>query len=346
MVLGAIGAIELNKSPRMIEKKELDMRKFPILLTIAVILVACILLLIQRNTSSNDNNYYKIRVGYKNNSGYQNYFVAQKNGLFKRHGLEVEGITFQSTNQMMQALVLGQIDATAAGSIEVIGSTEIISPDAINIYLTLVFEEDNAFFSVLVSHDSGIENLSDLKGKKVGTLPGSTSETMLKFCLKHFLKPEDVEIIQLEPRLQLQALSAGQVDALYTVDPIITLGKIKGISKVLVKGPENQYMFNPMATGAGVISSEFSKNKPEATKQFIKAMNDSIDFMRKNEDETRTIIATETKLDISVADQMNLIKYWKLGETQYELVQKYLDFLYEGEILTEKIRAKDLYLPL
>lgn len=319
-------------------------KKKLILISIGLIVIASFFLWLFKENGASTNEQLKIRVGYKNNSGYQNYFVAQKNRFFEKNGIEVEGFTFQSTNQMMQALVLGQIDATAAGSIEVIGSTEINSPDAINIYLTLVFEEDNAFFSVLVPHDSDLKDLSELNGKKVGTSPGSTSETMLKSCLKHFFNPEDVEIIQLEPRLQLQALSAGQVDALYTVDPIITLGKVKGISKVLVKGPENKYMFNPMATGAGVISSEFSKNKPEATKRFIKAMNDAIDFMRKNEDATRAIIATETKLDVSVADQMDLIKYWKLEETQYELVQKYLDFLYECGILKRKINAKDLYL--
>ena len=47
-----------------------------------------------------------VRVGYKPNSGYQNYFVALTQQFFEKHGVTVEGTTFQSTNQMLQALAL------------------------------------------------------------------------------------------------------------------------------------------------------------------------------------------------------------------------------------------------
>lgn len=311
-------------------------------IVIAIAAFAIFINLTKSRTEIKDD--YVIRVGYKPNSGYQNYFVALNQKFFEKHGVTVEGTTFQSTNQMLQALALGQLDATPAGSIEIVANMAQDNPDAMRIFLTLVFHKENAFFSILVPKGSSLKTLSDLKGKKVGTIPGSTASVWLKICVSKFIDPNRIEILQIDPKLQLQALSSGQVDALYTIDPVVTLAQVKGIADVMVKGPENDYIMNPMATGAGLISYNFMKNKPETTRRFIAAMYDAIDFMRTNEKDTRKIVATVTKLDVTIADKMDLIGYWKVEETNYDTVQKYLDFLIENGILNKKIDAKSLYI--
>ncbi len=285
-----------------------------------------------------------IRVGYKPNSGYQNYFVAVTQKLFEKHGVKVKGVTFQSTNQMLQALALGQIDATPAGSIEVVARMAQEDPNAIRIYLTLVFHKENAFFSIIVPKGSPLTTLADLKGKKVGMLPGSTASAWFKVCIQDHFNPNKVEILQIDIKLQLQALSAGEVDALYTVDPIVTMAQVNDIAEVMVKGPENDYILNPMATGAGLVSVSFLKENPKIAHSYINAMYEAVDFMRLNEKQTREIIATETKLDVDVADNMDLIGYWKLNETDYATVQGYLDFLLNAGILDRHIDAESLYI--
>lgn len=288
---------------------------------------------------------FKIKIGYKANSGFQNFLIAQEKDLCAKHGVQVEGVTFESTDLMMQALALGQIDATPAGSIEVVAAMEEKAPDTANAYLTLVFTKDSPYYTVLVPKDSPIQSFAGLKGKKVGTNPGSTAKLWLQFCLKQVTDPATVQIVPLQHQLQLQALSAGEIDALYTGDPLVTIAQVKGIGRVLVRGPENQYMFDPMATGVGVLSSRFTKAKPETARRFIAAMNEVTDFMRTNEKEARAVIAKRAKLDAEVADRMDLLHYWKLSETQFPLVQKYLDYLRNEGILKTQIRAEDIYLP-
>jgi NitT/TauT family transport system substrate-binding protein len=286
-----------------------------------------------------------IRIGYKPNSGYQHFFIAQEKGYFKKYGLNVEGIAFESTNQMVQALVNGDIDATAASSIEVIALVEQNSPNLLKIYLTLVFDKDNAFHSILVPLNSKIQTLAELKGKKIGTNPGSTSQSWLEIVLSRFFDPKkDLQIIQLEPRLQLQALSAGQIDALYTVDPVVAQAQVKGLARVLIKGPENEYMFTPMATGGGAVSQRLIQNNPEAVRNLIRAMNDAVDFMRTNESESRQIIARDTKLESNVTAKLDLLRFWKINETDLKVVQRYLNFLVETKVLTKQVKAEDLYL--
>ena len=71
---------------------------------------------------------YNIRVGYKANSGYQVLFVAEAKALFAKHGVQVEKQEFESTELMLQAIALGQIDATPAGNLETIAKIDKESP--------------------------------------------------------------------------------------------------------------------------------------------------------------------------------------------------------------------------
>lgn len=321
------------------------MKKTTVILVIAIAAVVVAGVLVSKYGSQDTAGGSVLRVGYKPNSGYQNFFVAQENGYFEKHGISVKGVPFESTNQMVQALVNGDIDATPGSSIEVLALTEQHSPDLFNSYLTLVFEQDNAFHSLLVPKDSTIDSLAKLEGKKIGTMPGSTSQSWLEIILGRFFDPKTgVQILQLSPRLQLQALSAGQVDALYTADPITTIGEVRGITRVLMKGPENHYMFTPMATGAGVVSRKFTERDPEGAKSFVAAMYEAVQFMRLNDAETRQIVAEYTGLDAEVAIEMDLLRYWTLGETKYDVVQKYLDLLLETGVLEKPVRAEALYL--
>lgn len=211
--------------------------------------------------------------------------------------------------------------------------------------MTLFFTKESPYYTILVPPGSPIQSLADLSGKKIGVNPGSTARSWLTSCLKQVVDPLTVQIVPLQQQLQLQALGAGEIDALYTGDPLVTIALARSIGRVLVRGPENQYMFDPMATGAGVLSSSFVKAKPETARRFIAAMNEVTDFMRANEKEARSVIAKRARLDTEVADRMDLLHYWKLSETQFPLVQKYLDYLRNEGILKTQIKAEDIYLP-
>ncbi len=316
-------------------------------IVLAVIVVAAIVVvavLTKPKTTTDED--LKVRVGYKANVGYQVLFVAQDKGLFEKHGVEVKGQTFESTELMLQAVALGQVDATPAGNFEAIAKMDQESPDIFNIYLTLVFDKENAFFSILVPPDSKMKTLADLKGKKVGVLPGATATARLRMCLKGFMDPDEVTYQQLSPRLHLQTLTAGEVDALYTMDPLTTIGQVKGIAKVLIKGPENEYLFSPQATAGGIISSAFVKKNPKTARRFIEAMYEAVDFMRANDAEARRIIGAATKLDTVVADRMNVIGYWKLDETEFDMVKKYYDFAVEAGALEQApADVRELFIP-
>ncbi len=288
-----------------------------------------------------------IRLGFKRNTGYQHFFIAQEKNFFRARGVVVDGVPFESTNQMMQAVVTGDIDGTSAGSMEAIGLIEQTSPGLMKVVLTLVYDADSPFHSLLVPVNSPIHSLADLKGKRIATMPGSTSPSWLKLILNHFFDAQrDLTIRQLEPRLQIPALQTNQVDALYTVDPTVTLAVTRGVARVLAKGPENTYILPVIPAGGAVVSTRLIRSRPETVRSLIAALDDAVDFERKNPAASRTIIAKAIKLDPTTAANIDLTRYWKLSETDFAAVQKYLDLLQSQGILAKRIDAKELYLPV
>ena len=209
----------------------------------------------------------------------------------------------------------------------------------------MVVDKQHPFFSVIVRNDSPINDFSGLKNARIGTFPGSTAKTWLEAVLIHFLGPKhNVTILPIDQRLQLQALASGQVDALFTADPMVTLAQVNKIGRVLVRGPEYDSILSVMPAGGSVVSQRLIESNPAAVRSLIAAIYDAVDFMRLHESETRRIFAKHTKFDPSVAERMDILQFWKLDETRIDMVQRYFDFLQSQGILQKHISVDRLYL--
>ncbi len=71
------------------------------------------------------------------------------------------------------------------------------------------------------------------------------------------------------------ALAAGQVDAIYTLEPTGTVGRLNGTTRVLEAGVVAKYILgDPMAPwhgGSATLTTEFIKKYPDAAKKYIAA---------------------------------------------------------------------------
>ncbi len=288
----------------------------------------------------------KIKIGYQKTEIYQHFFVAIEKGFFKKEGIEVDAVEFSSANLMAEALISGRIDGTATSAFPVVFSIEQQKPGQFKIYIVNVINEKFFPDYILVKKDSKIENISDLKGKKIGIYPGSTILTYTKIILSNFMNPEtDIDIIQLKPSLQIQALESKQVDAIFALEPIATVSIVKGISRVLEKAPLAKYVMSPLPGSGSAFSSEFIKKYPEDAKKIKKAMYNALDFLDnpKNIPEVKKILAKWTNIEVEVIDKLKPLKYWKLENIDRNSIQKLANLLFEWGVLNKEIDTSLIY---
>jgi NitT/TauT family transport system substrate-binding protein len=288
----------------------------------------------------------KIKIGYQRTEIYQHLFTAIEKGFFTDEGVEVEPVEFASANLMAEALISGRIDGTGTSAFPVIFSVEQNHPGQFKIYIVNVITRKAFPDYILVKKDSEINSLSDLKGKKIGTYPGSTILTYTKIILKNFLDTDkDITIIQLKPALQLQALETRQVDAVFVLEPIASLGVIRGIARVLQEAPLANYVMEPLPGSGSTFSPKFLKKQPKTAEKIKKAMYRALDFIRnpQNSKELKKILTKWTKMEPEVIERLRPLKYWKMEEIDRKSIQELSDLLYKNGVLEKNIETAELY---
>lgn len=286
-----------------------------------------------------------VKVGYKTNAVYLPFLVALEKGYFSEEGIDVEPVEFVSTNQMIETLVAGRIDATGGSTnLQVLSSVEQRTPGQFKIYMTFTATKDNYADYIIVKQDSSITDLAELKGQKIGIFPGSVNQILIKMILDDYMNvEEDITVVELSPSLQLLALAAGEVEALFTLEPIPSIGEEKGISKVLVEHPALSHVMDPLPLGASILSIKFVNEHPKIAKRFKKAMYKAVDFIDEEETEAKKVLTKYIKLSESTASRMNILKCFKLKEINKVAIQEFVDIFYQEEILEERVDISNLF---
>jgi len=288
----------------------------------------------------------EVKIGYMPYSSNLPFFVAQEKGFFAEEGLQVRAVRFGSSKEAMDALLTGKIHAECTIGLSTLLAIEAASPGQIKFCLPCVETEGRRASCLLVKKGAGISVVSDLRGKRIGTYTGTTQLLYLRLLLKNLgLDPEkDVTVIQVSPQLEIEAFATGQFDALYTIEPSVTIAIERGIGEPLVENPRNKYVVSPFPAGAIPFSSKFLKEHPLEAKGIYKGMDRAVTFIRKNEDEAKKLVSKYTGLEEGIATKAGIYEWWRAGEMDVEVMQKLADLLFENGEIQSKVSVGEMLL--
>jgi NitT/TauT family transport system substrate-binding protein len=153
-----------------------------------------------------------LKMMYEAVSGFSSAYVAQEEGFFKKHGIDMSFVLTPTSGNNPPALV--------SGSVQVAGPTVPTVLEANDAGLDLVIISSGDVYplqgDILVARQgSGIEKPADLKGKSVG-VPGIGA--LLDFMLHRNLKangvdPKTVRFVEVGFAHAADALKSGRIDA-------------------------------------------------------------------------------------------------------------------------------------
>lgn len=285
----------------------------------------------------------KIRYGYLPISSDASFFVAMEKGYFIREGLEIEPIKFQSSNQALEALVMGRVDATAIVALEAALTLEANTPNQFKIVEMTAATAETRVHRIVVRADSPIMNLGELRGKTIGTFPGSQMMVFLKLVLnQYFDADEELDIIQLKPPLQPQALASGQIDALFCLEPIGTLLEQKGIARSISINPLYEHILQPFPTAVGLVSTKLISERPEVLSKIDKALRSAHEYISTNPNDASLSLLIYTPIEADIAPLISLYDYWDLSEIDVGAVERLVDLFVENNVMTKPVSIVDL----
>jgi NitT/TauT family transport system substrate-binding protein len=200
------------------------------------------------------------------------YYVAQEEGLFKKHGLDVRINTGPSGSAMVSFLVNGQIESAFGSEIAGIANHNL-DPNVV------VVAQAARLVRWIAVVGRNIDNLDQLKGKKVGIARGSGGEVFwLAMIAKLKLNPADYTVVNVEAPEMVAALERGNIDAYAVWEPWVTRGLAAVKNTKVLKDQEGileQGVFIYMNQG-------WIKKNPAAAVSFVGALADATDVINKD----------------------------------------------------------------
>lgn len=276
-------------------------------------------------------------------------YIALEKNYFRDQGLDVELVPL-GYKEEVDALIRGDIDIIPATSLTLPFGIEAQSPDKIKIFnLGGIDDNDNEIVEgVLVSENSPIRKIDDLKGKKVGVPEGSTDYFVMKTVLtKLNLEPEKnkIQILQMNKDILPQAFISKNVDAVYLTQPQLTAVKRQTSARYLIVNPRAKYVLNPFWSGGGVVRTDYLKDEEKKSLfiKYLKAMDLAIDYMRNNSLDSKKLLSKYANIEEGLTGEMGNYFKIKTGEKiDFDNLQKIADIYKEVGILDKTINVSTL----
>jgi NitT/TauT family transport system substrate-binding protein len=234
-------------------------------------------------------------------------FMAKQEGLFKKHGLDVELIHIPSSSRGIQAILAGEIafsfmDGVNAAQANLKGANLVLVAGATN----------RQVFSLMAKGE--FKRIADLRGKKIGiTRVGSSTHTSALYALASAgLRGADYQLLPLlEVPNIYTALAAGQIDAGVMSPPTNARAKRSGfveLMNVAKEGPE----FVSVAVGT---SRNYVKANEDTVRRVVRAYAEGVQMFKSNKPAALKMIQNQLK----VSDP-------EIQEDTYSQFRDYLDF--------------------
>ena len=173
-------------------------------------------------------------------------YVAQAQGYFADAGLAPKIVDCIGGHRCLQLVLEGGADiATTADSPVMFRSFERDDYVVIGTFVTT-----SADVKLVGRRSAGIGGPDQLRGKKIGVVPGSSSQFFLDaYLLWHAIDPDSVDQVALQPDEMAAAMRAGKVAAVAAWEPVAfdTMVALKGDATVLPNAGVYTLSFNLVA---------------------------------------------------------------------------------------------------
>ncbi len=223
-----------------------------------------------------------LRVATSTWVGYGLLYLADKEGLFKKEGVDVNLQTIDDKPSTAAAISTGRIDGWATTV------DTFIFYNASRLGIKQVIAVDQSAGGEGIAATAGIKTVADLKGKTIGAEEGSSTYFFLLNVLNDAgLTSKDVNLQSMRAADAGTAFFAGRLDAAATWDPWFAKAKERDGAHDLVDSRSRP----GLVVDTVAFSNEVIKNRPADVNRFIKAYLAAYDMWKADPDKSNKVMA-------------------------------------------------------
>jgi ABC-type nitrate/sulfonate/bicarbonate transport system substrate-binding protein len=283
-------------------------RVFPSLLSI-VFLVAFLDSCKAPNTASPGSAI--IRVGLLQHGSSIPLIVAQENGYFRKHGIDVRLVRV-TADQQMPSLLRGDVDLISPSSFPVIFSTFQQNPGKVQCFLVGgESKTGDTLYGMVVKRNSTYSTLGDLIGKTIGSASKFTTVNLRNVLRYRFHDRAQATTVREvgDSSLLIEGLQKGALDAAVVDQPALSSSAFQGEFRVIERNFRAEYLFDPYWSGSGVVRTDWVKANRARYEGFLDAIDDGLEACKKEPTETKEMFIRYFGLKGLTAEAIGMYVY-------------------------------------
>jgi NitT/TauT family transport system substrate-binding protein len=254
-------------------------------------------------------------------------FLAQDNGIFRKHGLNVQFVPAANPTAVVAAMVSGQqqfgfvtdpvlINVNATGT-----PLKCVSP----VVGRQPRDPSRDTTTLVAGKGSGITRVADLAGKKVAMvqLNSLNSLGVQALAAQAGIDYKSVQLIQIPFPQMPAALSQGRVQAAVIVAPFVQTAIAQGATVI---AHPNQVLFGGGTIVCFSALAKYIQQHEDVVAGFNAAMREAILYSKDHESEAKATLAKHMDLSPEVAQKQVLQTDWNptLNAETIDKVQGYM----------------------
>lgn len=299
------------------------------LLALVLLFAAC-----TSNKKQDANALSSLTIGVMPSMDYLPLAVAQREGYFAKHGVEVNIQKFVSANERDMAFQSGTVD----GGVTDYTSAALLKAGGFDMKLT---SKCQAPFYIVAGAKSGVTKLSDLKGKKIAV----SQNTVIDFCVDMALasanlSSSDVEKVEINKiPVRFEMLRNNKIDATGLPNPFALISQSEDC-KLLAS------MDSLGFTVTGIVFSQKSiDEKGEAIKKMYAAYNEGVTYLNSHTvADIKDILVKDMNFPEPVAEKVAIPTYTdaqSVAATDKDILQV-ISWLADRKVLDVSFNATEL----
>lgn len=209
-------------------------------------------------------------------------YVAQEQNFFAKNGLKVTIKEYTSGMESVNELFKGSIDIATTAEFPLV--IKALNQEKISAIASI---NKSQLQDLIARKDRGINDISDLKGKRVGVTLGTIAQFYLgRFLTINGINLKDITQVNINPSESADALKKGDVDAVIIWQPYANI-----IENALGSNAKIWSVQNNQATYIiEVAKRDWIAQHADALSRYVNALAQAEDYLKKNPNQVRAMM--------------------------------------------------------
>lgn len=234
-------------------------------------------------------------------------YLGKEKGFFSKRGIDLTLETAQGGSAIAPSVLSGQYQFGFSNVVSLLLAKSQNAPLKAVANGVTSTGDPKADFGGVVVKDPAITGPKQLEGKKVAT---NALKNIVDTSVKDIVKkdggdPNKVTFVELAFPDMAAQLDAGNVQAIFVVEPFLSAAKAKGWKTIASYADVDP----KLCVALYFTSQQTAQEKPDLVKRFTEAMNESLAYADGHPDEVRQVLGTYTQITEEVRKALTLPKW-------------------------------------